>query len=182
MGKKNEKQAKDHKVNGDIRHKRVFAVFDDKGIKEVMDTTKALRLAEDNGLDLVMMNETDENPVCKIMDYNKFMYNKKKNDKNNKKQKQQEMRFTPNIGEHDIDVKVNKIRKFLEKGNTAKLIVFFKGREKADPDQGKYVLLTAINKLEDAATVDKMPKMEQNKMEAIIKPKTNKKDTDGGKG
>lgn len=172
MGKKKQDQVQGHRINEDIRHKKVFTVFEDKGIKEVMDTNKALKLAEDNELDLVLMNENGDAPVCKIMDYNKFMYNKKKNEKNNKKQKQQEMRFTPNIGEHDIDVKVNKIRKFLEKGNTAKLIVFFKGREKADPDQGKYVLLTAIDKLEDVATVDKMPKMEGNKMEAIVKPKS----------
>lgn len=165
------KEQRTHKINEDIDHDRVFTVFEDKDIKEVMNINKALRLAEDNGLDLVMVNDKERDPVCKIMDYNKFIYDKKKGEKNNKKQKQQEMRFTPNIGEHDLQVKVNKVKKFLEKGNSAKLSVFFKGREMADPDQGKLILLTAIDQLEDVATVDKMPEMAGNKMEAVVKPK-----------
>lgn len=163
---------KEHKINEDIKHKKVFTVFEGKDIKEVMDTNKALDIADKHDMDLVMMNENGDNPVCKIMDYNKFMYDKKKSEKNNKNnQKQKEMRFTPNIGDHDLGVKINKVKDFLKKGDSAKLVVFFKGREMADTDKGKYILYKAIDELENDCIVDKLPTMAGNKMEAIIKPK-----------
>lgn len=164
--------AAQHKVNEDINYNKVFTVFEDEGIKEVMDTNKALDIADKNDMDLVMMSEKGDHPVCKIMDYNKFMYDKKKNDKNNKNnQKQKEMKFTPNIGEHDLDVKINKIRKFLEKGNPTKIMMFFKGREINDTERGKYIIYKVIDELEDVGKVDKLPDLKENKIETIVKPK-----------
>lgn len=163
---------KQHKINEDIKTNEVFLVSEEDEIKEVRPLDEAKKLAESKEMDLVMVNEKGTPPVCKIMDYNKYLYEMEKNEKkNNKKQKQQEMKFTPRIGEHDFDVKVNKVRKFLEKGNSAKLGVHFKGREMDDTDQGQYLLLKAANELEDIGTVEKMPALDGNKMEMTIKPK-----------
>lgn len=163
---------KQHKINEDIKVDEVFLVCEEDDMKENKSLDEAKEIAESKDMDLVMVNEDGKPPVCKVMDYNKYLFElEKKNKSNTKKTKQQEMKFTPHIGEHDFNVKVNKIRKFLEKGNSAKLSVFFKGREVADTDQGKYILLKAADQLEDIGSVDKMPALDGSKMEMIIKPK-----------
>jgi len=138
---------------------------------------EALTLASYAGFDLVLISESDGNAVCKLMDYNKFRYEKKKKLKESqKKQKEanaemKEYRLSYNINLHDIDIKVNNARKYLIKGHKVKVNLRFKGREMQYIDLGKQVINSFINKLEDVSIVESNPVMDNRSMIAILAPK-----------
>jgi translation initiation factor IF-3 len=145
----------------------------------VMPLDEAIRKAQEMELDLVEISPNAKPPVCKIVDYQKFLYNEKKRLKkikaNTAKVEVKEIRFTPNTDDHDYNFKLKHAQKFLEQGNKVKAFVFFKGRSIVYKDQGEILLLKMAEQLEDYGTVEQMPKLEGRRMTMIIAPKSKKK-------
>jgi len=143
-----------------------------------MDTDDALALADRQELDLVEISPNANPPVCKIVDYQKFLYDEKKRLKKIKanavKVEVKEIRFTPHTDDHDFDFKLKHATKFLEQGNKVKAFVFFKGRSIIFKDQGQILLLKMADKLADFGSVEQMPKLEGRRMTMIIAPKSKK--------
>lgn len=168
---------KDNPINEQIKCKEMMVIGpngEQLGIKSKKD---ALTLAEYAGFDLVLMSESGEMPVCKIMDYNKFKYEKKKKTKEAlKKQREQlvetkEFRLSVNIDIHDFDTRVNNARKALEKGNKVKGSIRFKGRQIAHPELAEEVLDRFYEKVSDIADIEAKPKIEGRTMNMLITPK-----------
>ena len=141
----------------------------------VYKTREALRLAEEQDLDLVEISPKAVPPVCKIIDYKKFLYEQKKRDKALKAKATKvivkEIRFGPNTDEHDYEFKKKHAIKFLEEGAKLKAYVFFKGRSIIYKDQGQILLLKLAQELEDLGKVEQMPKLEGKRMIMFIAPK-----------
>ena len=132
-------------------------------------------MAHELELDLVEIVPTAEPPVCKIIEYQKFLYEKKKKEKEqkakNSKVVMKEIRFGPNTDDHDFDFKVKHAIKFLQEGNKVKAYVHFRGRTIAYKEKGEVLLLKFATELEDYAKVELMPKLEGNKMFLFLNPK-----------
>lgn len=132
-------------------------------------------MARDMGLDLVEISPNADPPVCRIIDYNKFLYEKKKKDKEIKaksaKSEVKEIRFTPNTDEHDFDFKSKHAERFLKEGNKVKAYVQFRGRAILFKDRGELLLLKFAERLAEAGQLESMPKMEGKRMLAIFAPK-----------
>jgi translation initiation factor IF-3 len=139
---------------------------------------EALKIAKNLNLDLVEISPNAEPPVCKVIDYKKFIYDQKKKQKAIKSKAQKvvikELRFGPNTGEHDFDFKLKHARSFLADGAKVKAFVFFRGRTIIFKDQGQILLLKLAQALEDVGVVENMPKLEGKKMIMIIAPKKKK--------
>ena len=151
-----------------------------EGIEQgVFPTSEALKIAEGMGLDLVEISPNAAPPVCKIIDYKKFLYEQKKRQKEMKakavKVVVKEIRFGPNTDDHDYNFKLKHAEKFIEEGAKVKAYVFFKGRSILFKDQGQILLLKLAQALEDIATVESMPKMEGKRMIMMIAPKKKSK-------
>ena len=148
------------------------------GEPNIISLDEALKTARDLNLDLVEISPKAEPPVCKIIDYKKFIYDQKKKQKAIKSKAQKvvikELRFGPNTGEHDFDFKLKHARNFLEEGSKVKAFVFFRGRTIIFKDQGQILLLKLAQALEDVGVVENMPKLEGKKMIMIIAPKKKK--------
>ena len=142
------------------------------GIFNIKD---ALELAEEQGLDLVEISPKASPPVCKIVDYKKFLYERKKKQKEIKaktaKVVVKEIRLGPNIDDHDFNFKLNHAIKFLEDGAKVKVDVFFKGRMIIYKEKGEVVLLKFAQELEEYGKVERLPKLEGKRMIMIIAPK-----------
>lgn len=136
---------------------------------------KALQMAEDAGLDLVMITEKAVPPVCRIVDYKKFLYEQKKKEKELKAKQQKvtikEIRFGPQTDDHDYEFKKRHARSFLEEGSKLKAYVFFKGRSIIFKDQGEILLLKLAQELEDVGKVEQLPKLEGKRMIMMMAPK-----------
>lgn len=145
----------------------------------VYPTRKALAMAKEQELDLVEISPKAAPPVCKIIDYKKFLYEQKKREKAIKakttKVVVKEIRFGPQTDDHDYDFKKRHAEKFLKDGAKVKAFVFFKGRSIVYKDQGEILLLKLAQELEEWGKVEQMPKLEGKKMIIIIAPKTQKK-------
>ena len=145
---------------------------------KVVQLDEALNIAKSLELDLVEISPNAEPPVCKVIDYKKFIYDQKKKQKaiKNKAQKVviKELRFGPNTGEHDFDFKLKHARNFLEDGAKVKAFVFFRGRTIIFKDKGHILLLKLAQALEDVGVVEHMPQLEGKKMIMIISPKRKK--------
>ncbi len=146
----------------------------------IYDTQRAKKWAEQAELDLVEISPKAAPPVCSIIDYQKFLYKKKKREKELKsktsKTELKEVRFGPNIDDHDFSFKLRHAKKFLEDGNKVKAYVHFKGRTIVFKDRGMLVLLRFIKELEDYGSADELPKMEGRRMLVMMSPKkVNKK-------
>ena len=170
---------RDSFVNEQIRAHEVLVIGpngEQLGIKSKAD---ALTLAGYAGFDLVVVNPNVNPPVCKLMDYNKFKYEKRKKEKEaNKKQKTsnlelKEFRLSPNIDIHDFDTKKNNVMKYLEKGNKIKVTIKFKGREMNHSDLGKKVMARFAESLSTLADVEAEPKMDGRTMIMLLAPKKN---------
>ena len=135
----------------------------------------AMKIANNLGLDLVEISPNVDPPVCKVIDYKKFIYDQKKKQKAIKSKAQKvvikELRFGPNTGEHDFDFKLKHAESFLEDGAKVKAFVFFRGRSIVFKDQGQILLLKLAQALEEIGVVENMPKLEGKKMIMIIAPK-----------
>ena len=141
--------------------------------------SEALKMADEQVLDLVEVSPKAEPPVCKIIDYQKFLYQQKKKQKELKSKTSKvvvkEIRFGPNTDDHDYNFKLNHAKKFLQDGAKVKAFVFFKGRSILFKDKGEILLLRLARDLEEFGTVEKLPKLEGKRMTMFIAPKTTKK-------
>jgi translation initiation factor IF-3 len=171
----------EHRINNFIRVAQVRLVGDNIE-PGVYDTQAALRMAQDQQLDLVEISPTADPPVCKIIDYNKFLYDKKKKEKEMKAKSKtaevKEIRFTPNTDDHDFDFKAKHAENFLKDGNKVKAYVQFKGRAIQFQERGQLLLLKFAERLNDFGTLESMPKMEGRRMLAMFAPKSQKKKAD----
>jgi len=142
---------------------------------DIYQTRDALQKADELGLDLVEISPTANPPVCKIMDYKKFLYEQKKKQKEIKAKSSKivvkEIRLGPNTDDHDFDFKLKHAIKFLKEGAKVKVDVFFKGRTIVYKDKGELILLRFAEALEDVGKVESLPKLEGKRMIMIIAPK-----------
>ncbi len=168
----------EHRINQFIRSPQVRLVGDNVtvGIYPIQD---AIRLSQEQGLDLVEISPNVDPPVCKIIDYNKFLYDKKKKEKEMKAKSKasevKEIRFTPNTDDHDFDFKAKHAIEFLKEGNKVKAYVQFKGRAIQFQDRGQLLLLKFAERLAETGVLENMPKMEGRRMLAMFAPKGKKK-------
>src|SRR3954454_23515629 len=168
----------EHRINERIRVPQVRLVGDNVTVG-IYPTQEALKIAQEQELDLVEISPQADPPVCKIIDYNKFLYDKKKKDKEMKAKakttEMKEIRFTPNTDDHDFDFKSKHAEEFLKDGNKVKAYVQFKGRAIQFKDRGELLLLKFADRLKDFGQLESMPKLEGKRMLAIFTPKTGKK-------
>lgn len=163
-------------INEQIKHSQMLVIGPNGEQLGVKSKEEALTLASYAGFDLVLINDSKDNPVCKLMDYNKFKYEKKKKQKESlKKQKEgnaetKEYRLSPNIDVHDFNTKLNNARKYLQKGHKIKLTIRFKGREMQFTDKGKEVLLRFAENLSDDCTLEGQPILDGRNMMAMLSP------------
>lgn len=172
------KQEDPHKINERIRAHRVRLVGDNVET-DVYPIEKARSLAEELDLDLVEISPNADPPVCKILDYKKFLYEKKKKEKEIKAKSQKtvikELRFGPNTDDHDFEFKAKHGEKFLEEGSKVKAYVHFKGRSIVFKDRGELLLLKLAKRLEDWGAPEQLPKLEGKRMIMVLAPKKKSK-------
>jgi translation initiation factor IF-3 len=168
-------QEAEHRINERIKAPEVRLVGDNvtAGIYSV---SEARRIAEDLGLDLVEISPNAAPPVCRVVEYKKFLYEKKRKEKemkaNSKQNEVKEIRFTPETDDHDFDFKAKHAERFLQEGNKVKAYVQFRGRAIMFKDRGELLLLKFAERLAELGTLESMPKMEGRRMLAIFAPKT----------
>ncbi|MDB2389085.1 translation initiation factor IF-3 [Flavobacteriaceae bacterium] len=166
-----------HRINGKIRALEVRLVGENIEVG-VYPLKQALSISEELGLDLVEISPNAEPPVCKVMDYKKFVYEQKKREKVMKAKASKvvikEIRFGPNTDDHDYEFKKKHGEKFLKEGAKLKAYVFFKGRSIIYKDQGEILLLKLAQELEEFGKVEQMPKLEGKRMTMFIAPKKSK--------
>ncbi|HXR83952.1 MAG TPA: translation initiation factor IF-3 [Hanamia sp.] len=171
-------QQQEHRTNQMIRVPQVRLVGENIEVG-IYPTAEAQRIANEQGLDLVEISPQADPPVCKIIDYNKFLYEKKKREKDMKAKSKvsevKEIRFTPNTDDHDFDFKSKHAENFLKDGNKVKAYVQFKGRAIMFKERGELLLLKFAERLVDVGTLESMPKLEGKRMFAIFAPKSQKK-------
>lgn len=162
-----------YRVNEQIRVREVRIVSDSGSV--VVPTRQALDMAREAGVDLVEISPNAQPPVCRIIDYSKFLYQQKKRAKELKakqiKQEVKEIRFGPQTDEHDYNFKLKHAKEFLEEGNKVRAFVFFRGRSILFKEQGEVLLLRFANDLEEYGKVEQMPALEGKKMFLYISPK-----------
>ncbi len=168
----------EHRINEHIRVPQVRLVGENVTVG-VYPTEEARKMAREQELDLVEISPQADPPVCRIIDYNKFLYDKKKKEKEMKAKakttEMKEIRFTPNTDDHDFDFKSKHAESFLKEGNKVKAYVQFKGRAIQFKDRGELLLLKFADRLKEVGQLESMPKLEGKRMLAIISPKTGKK-------
>lgn len=172
------KKEREHRINREIE------VFEVRLVGEniepgVYPIDKALALCQEQEVDLVEISPQAVPPVCRAVDYNKFLYEKKRKEKEQKAKSQKsevkEIRFTPNTDDHDFDFKAKHAEKFLQEGNKVKAYVQFKGRAIMFKDRGELILLKFAERLSEFGVLEGMPKLEGKRMHAIFTSKTKKK-------
>ena len=167
------------RINQRIRAREVRLIAGDGEQLGVLSIREALSMSEERGVDLVEVAPNATPPVCRLMDYGKYKYELKKQAaaKKQKSQVLKEIKFRPNIGDHDLDVKVGRIREFLGEDNKTKIRIFFRGREIVHPEIGRKLANRILEKVADLGGVDIAPKMEGKNLIMVISPKKN---TQGG--
>ena len=162
-----------YRINEQIRVREVRIVGD--GGSTVVPTRQALDMAHDQGVDLVEISPNANPPVCRLIDYSKFLYQQKKRQKEMKakqvKVEVKEIRFGPQTDEHDYQFKLKHAKEFLEEGNKVRAYVFFRGRSILFKEQGEVLLLRFANDLEEYGKVESMPSLEGKKMFLYLAPK-----------
>jgi translation initiation factor IF-3 len=171
-------QQQEHRTNQMIRVPQVRLVGDNIEVG-VYPTQDALKIAQEQGLDLVEISPQADPPVCKIIDYNKFLYEKKRKEKEMKAKSKsaevKEIRFTPGTDDHDFDFKSKHAESFLKEGNKVKAYVQFKGRAIMFKERGELLLLKFAERLAEVGQPEALPKMEGKRMLIIFAPKAQKK-------
>ena len=170
---KNDNMKNQYRINEQIRVREVRLVGDDGSM--VVPTREALDMARDQGVDLVEISPNANPPVCRLIDYSKFLYQQKKRQKEMKakqvKVEVKEFRFGPQTDEHDYQFKLKHAKEFLEEGNKVRAYVFFRGRSILFKEQGEVLLLRFANDLEEYGKVEHMPSLEGKKMFLYLAPK-----------
>ncbi|MCF8416551.1 MAG: translation initiation factor IF-3 [Crocinitomicaceae bacterium] len=173
--KREEKE--EHRINEKIIAREIRLVIEGQE-PMVVSTSEAIKMADEQELDLVEISPNAVPPVCKIMDYRKFLYNQKRKQKELKAKQSKivlkEVRFGPNTDDHDFNFKLAHARKFLEEGSKVKAYVFFRGRTIVFKDRGEILLLKFAQELSDIGAVEQLPKLEGKRMIIMINPKKNK--------
>jgi translation initiation factor IF-3 len=170
---KNDKMKNQYRVNEQIRVREVRIVGESGS--EVVPTRQALDMARQQGVDLVEISPNAQPPVCRLIDYSKFLYQQKKHAKEMKakqvKVEVKEIRFGPQTDDHDYNFKLKHAKEFLEEGNKVRAYVFFRGRSILFKEQGEVLLLRFANDLEEYAKVEQLPRLEGKKMFLFLAPK-----------
>lgn len=170
---KNDKIKNQYRVNEHIRVREVRIVGDDGSM--VIPTRQALEMARVKGVDLVEISPNAQPPVCRLIDYSKFLYQQKKHAKEMKAKQARveikEIRFGPQTDEHDYNFKLKHAKEFLNEGNKVRAYVFFRGRSILFKEQGEVLLLRFANDLEEFAKVEQLPKLDGKKMFLYLAPK-----------
>lgn len=170
---KNDKMKNQYRVNEQIRVREVRIVSD--GESTVMPTRHALDMAREQGVDLVEISPNAQPPVCRLIDYSKFLYQQKKHAKEMKakqaKVEIKEIRFGPQTDAHDYNFKLKHAQEFLSDGNKVRAYVFFRGRSILFKEQGEVLLLRFANDLEEYGKVEQLPKLDGKKMFLYLAPK-----------
>jgi len=160
--------------NRAIRAAKVRVILENGEQFGIVDIKEALKLAEDRGLDLIEIAPKAVPPVCKIMDYGKFIYQKLKKEKESKKNIQQvkvkEIKVRPNIDVHDLNTKIDHAKEFLKKGNKVRLTCMFRGREMLHIDLGKKILNNIVEQLKDVGTIEVPYKLMGKILTTVIVP------------
>lgn len=160
-------------INGQIKYNTLRVIHDSEQLG-VLDKTDALQIAEKNGLDLVVITESANPPVAKILDANKYFYEQKRREKEAAKRQREsrieikEIQFRPGIGDHDFETKLKNIDKFLSKGNKVKLLVRFRGRENANKQIGFEILERVFESFNEIEW-DSKPSLNGNRLIGIIR-------------
>jgi translation initiation factor IF-3 len=163
-----------HAINDRIKHPKVRLVGE--GIEPgIFSITDALRIAQEAGVDLVEISPNADPPVCRVIDYKKFLYETKKKQKENKSKNKnvvvKEVRFGPHTHDHDFNFKKNQAIEFLKDGNKVKAYVFFKGRSIVFKEQGEILLLKFANELVEYGKAEQLPTLDGKRMQIMIAPK-----------
>jgi translation initiation factor IF-3 len=158
-----------------IRVPEVRVIGADGSQVGIMPTHEALRLAEEQGLELVEVNPRAQPPVCRVMDFGKFKYETSKKEKASRKHQStvvvKEIKLRPKTDDHDLDFKLKHIRRFLGEGNKCKLAIVFRGREIVHPETGQAMLDTVVKAITDIAMIEQRPTMEGRRMVMLVGPK-----------
>ena len=170
---KNDNLKNQYRINEQIRVREVRIVGDNGST--VVPTRDALNMAREQGVDLVEISPNANPPVCRLIDYSKFLYQQKKRQKEMKakqvKVEVKEIRFGPQTDEHDYQFKLKHAKEFLEEGNKVRAYVFFRGRSILFKEQGEVLLLRFANDLEEYGKVEQLPRLEGKKMFLFLAPK-----------
>ena len=162
-------------MNQRIRAREVRVIADNNEQLGIMPPQQALKIAEERGLDLVEVAPTANPPVCRIMDYGKYLYQLNKKLHEAKKHQRnitvKEVKFRPNTDEHDYEFKKNHIVRFLKQGDKVKATVFFRGREIVHQNIGRALLERLVQELSELGSVEARPKMEGPNLTAVFTPK-----------
>ncbi len=174
MNKRIVNNKRKHKINDDIKSFEVRLIVTGAA-PEVMKTRDALKLADDEGKDLILINENQDPPIAKIEDYGKYLYNiekmLKEQKKNAVKSELKEIKLSCEISDHDLEIKAKKGKEFLQDGDKVKCVIQLRGRQRGNPDRGQLVMLKFATILEDYGSAENVPKLETNKWLMILKPK-----------
>lgn len=168
------KVIKDLQINNEIRSPKVRLINSDGEQVGVVSTKEAQKIADENHLDLVNVAPGANPPVCKILDYGKYKYDLEKKEKESRKKQKvinvKEVRLSPNIDTHDLEVKANQANKFLKDGDRVKVSVRFRGRELGHKDMGRLVLDKFVELTKEYGQIDKKPAMEGRSMIMFLAP------------
>lgn len=167
--------SKDLRINDQIKAKKVRVVLETGEQLGVLDIREAIKAAEERNLDLVEIAPTATPPVCRIMNYGKYKYEQSKRERESRKNQKvidvKELRITPSTDVHDLDVKTNRAKEFLSRGNKVKFSVRFRGREIVHAHLGQKMLSGIAEKLSDSAELERAPRLEGQNMVMILAPK-----------
>src|SRR5579859_1302927 len=165
-------------MNERIRAREVRVIDDESGQLGIMPPFEALKKARERGLDLVEISPTATPPVCKIMDYGKFLYEQEKKERAAKKKQKvitvKEVKFSINVDDHDYETKKNHVLRFLGEGDKVKATIFFRGREMTRTGLGREILERLIKDIGDQGIVEFRPRQEGNTLHAILAPNAKK--------
>ena len=172
-GKGSRARTPEVRVNSRVKAREVRLIDPEGQQLGVVNTGEALRKAEDLGVDLVEIAPNADPPVCRLMDYGKYKYELKKQQvaKKQKTLTVKEIKLRPNIGDHDLNVKVNRIKEFLQHGHKTKVRIYFRGREIVHPEIGNMLAKRICEQVDDYGTVDTLPKMEGRNLMMVLSPK-----------
>ena len=164
-----------HELNEDIRDREIRLIGDQGEQLGIMSAAEALKIADEQGLDLVKISPQAVPPVCKLMNYGKFRFEQSKREKEARKNQHvveiKEIRMSPSIDVNDFNVKLRNAQKFLADGNRCKVTVRFRGREMAHTNIGQDLLLKFAEECGEQAVMDKSPKLEGRHMSIVLSPK-----------
>ena len=163
------------RVNGEIHIREVRVTSATGEQLGIMPTREAMRLAEEQHLDLVEVAPKARPPVCRIMDFGKYRYEQQKREKEARKKQKvitiKEVKLRPNIEQHDFNVKLKNALRFLQEGNKVKVTIMFRGRELSHPELGREILDRVAEQLKDLASIERNAKLEGKNMTMVVAPK-----------